>query len=116
MTVLVEKYLELPFEYSSDEEALEHLSTLMQLTGWQAICDVTQKNPRGAEVDCPDGLAELYFEAEMQVVLFKVSKLVTGSQPTGDFDDEGATVYAEVDEMRTTLRAASFLPERDDDA
>lgn len=116
MTVLVEKYIELPFEYSSDEEALEYIETLMMLGDWQAVCDVTQHDSSGAVVDCPEGLAELYFDDEMQVVLFKISKAVTGEQPTGEFDHEGTPLYTEVDGKHTQLRAVSYLPERDDDA
>lgn len=116
MTVLVEKYIELPFEYSSDAEALEYIESLMMLGDWQAVCDVTQQDSAGAVVDCPDGVPALYFDDEMQVVLFKVTKHVTGEQPTGEFDHEGTPLYTEVDELRTTVRAVSFLPERDDDA
>lgn len=116
MTVLVEKYIELPFEYSSDEEALDYIETLMMLGEWQAICDVIQRDSSGAVVDCPDGVPALYFDDEMQVVLFTVSKEVTEEQPTGEFDHEGTPLYAEVDGTHTQLRAVSYFPEREDDA
>lgn len=102
MTVLVEKYIELPFEYSSDDEAVEYIESLMMLGDWQAICDVTHQDSNGAVVDCPDGLPELYFDDEMQVVLFKVATTVSS--------DEG------IEMTQTKVRAASYLPERDDDA
>lgn len=113
MTVLVEKYIELPFEYSSDEEALEYIETLMMLGDWQAVCDVIQQDSAGALVDCPDGVPALYFDDEMQVVLFKVTRQVQGMHPTGEFDSEGTPIYEDKDETVTQVRAASFLPERD---
>lgn len=123
MTVLVEKYIELPFEYSSDEEALEYIETLMMLWDWQAVCDVIRQDSAGALVDCPAGLPTLYFDDEMQVVLFKVNRgeFVTEEslapvldEETGEWGEQFVTqgVFRE----RTTIRAASYLPERDDDA
>lgn len=116
MTVLVEKYIELPFEYSSDEEALEYIETLMMLGDWQAVCDVTRQDSTGALVDCPAGLPTLYFDDEMQVVLFKAIRHLQGMHPTGEFDSEGAPIYEDRDETVTQVRAVSYLPERDDDA
>lgn len=111
MTVLVEKYIELPFEYSSDDEAVEYIESLMMLGKWQAICDVTYQDAHGAVVDCPEGLPELYFDDEMQVVLFKVLTPNPGQQPV-DYDAEPV----EEGSLLTKVRAASYLPERDDDA
>lgn len=111
MTVLVEKYIELPFEYSSDEEALEYIETLMMLGDWQAVCDVIRQDSTGALVDCPDGVPALYFDDEMQVVLFKVLTPNPGQQPV-DYDAEPI----EEGSLLTKVRAASYLPERDDDA
>ena len=116
MTVLVEKYIEFPFVYGSDDEALAYIADLMQLTDWQAICDVTYQDTHGAVVDCPDGLPELYFDDEMQVILFKVEKRFVGEQPTGAFTEAGEPLYEYVEEMRQQVRAVSFAPEREDDA
>lgn len=122
MTVLVEKYIELPFEYSSDEEALEYIETLMMLGDWQAVCDVIRQDSTGALVDCPDGVPALYFDDEMQVVLFKV---VTSSDLSVDVElpklnDEGGVDVEETPVSGTVtvtkVRAASYLPERDDEA
>lgn len=122
MTALVEKYIELPFEYSSDEEALEYIETLMMLGDWQAVCDVIRQDSSGALVDCPDGVPALYFDDEMQVVLFKV---VTSSDLSVDVElpklnDEGGVDVEETPVSGTVtvtkVRAASYLPERDDDA
>lgn len=113
MTVLVEKYVELPFEYSSDEEALDYIETLMLLGEWQAICDVIQQDSAGAVVDCPEGVSELYFDDDMQVVLFTVVREVTEEWDTGLEPEDGwEPAIVEVRQVR----AVSFVPERDESA
>ena len=112
MTVLVEKYIEFPYVYASDDEALSYIAELMQLTDWQAVCDVIHQDSSGAVVNTPDGVAEMWFDDEMQVILFKVLKPLFDAELT--YDDEGNPVIT--GGVNTQVRAVSFLPERGDDA
>lgn len=114
--ITVTTYIELPGTFTSEDDALQVILDTYDLRDWVAICEVTGKSAMGAYVDISDELGDLYYDPELQTILFTLEETTTvfeeqdpGEEPDPDFEPQ------EHEAVTHRTRAASFVRKEQED-
>lgn len=122
----VTTYIELPGTFSEDDEALEVILQQYGLRDWVALCNVTSQSHDGAVVDVEPEMGELYYDPELQTILFtleetsEVEQEVEWQEELLDPETEevitpGKWLTETVTEVTHRTRAASFVRKEQED-
>lgn len=120
--ITVTTYIELPGTFTSEDDALQVILDTYDLRDWVAICEVTGKSAMGAYVDISDELGDLYYDPELQTILFTLEETEEREEVVehwyegedGDYGYESELETHTVTVLRT--RAASFVRKEQEDA
>lgn len=124
--ITVTTYIELPGTFTSEDDALQVILDTYDLRDWVAICEVTGKSAMGAYVDISDELGDLYYDPELQTILFTLEETSEVEQEvewqealldpeTEEIIEPGMWLTETVTEVTHRTRAASFVRKEQED-